>query len=132
MGKGPIDKMKLHEFRILCTDAMLVSDIFPMREIYMCFRQAMMTEIDEILEKDHLEMIYVEFIEAITRVAELTCLKANKNKTLDKKLEFIFTQLINVCPDSIATSFKVPTEETFFQMKYVQKLVTKQVLSGCN
>ena len=126
LGRGSIDKMNLHEFRLFCTDARLINDNFPVREIDMCFRQAMMTEIDEILDGDHLEMVYVEFIEALSRVADLVNSKNHEMDTLDKKLEALIPTLMKVCPINTSSVFELPSKETFYQMKFVKKLVTVQ------
>ena len=118
--------MNLHEFRLLCTDARLTNETFPLREIDMCFRQSMMTEIDEILDGEHLEMIYVEFIEAISRVADQIYRTSAQYKTLDKKIVAIMPSLLKVAPASALANFEQPTEEHFYNMKYVKKIVTIQ------
>jgi NLR family CARD domain-containing protein 3 len=125
MGKGPLDTMNLHEFRMLCNEAGLISSQFVLREIDMCFRQAMITEVDEILDGEHLEMSYVEFIEAVTRVANTKYMKDKKLNTVAKRLEAIMPDLIKVCSDYGKNNFEMPTEETYFNMKYVKKTIAR-------
>lgn len=125
-GPGPTDKMNLHEFRLMCNEAGFINESFPVREVDMCFRQALMTEVDEIFKGDHLELLYVEFIEAITRVANLIFSKLPEEVTLDKKLENSILMLIKLCPPAISKGFTQPTEETFFNMKHSKKEVLLQ------
>lgn len=126
LGKGSIDKMNLHEFRMFCNDAKLINENFPLREIDMCFRQAMMTEIDEILDGDHLEMVYVEFIEALTRVAGQMFSKDSSLTSLSQKLEAIIPLALKVCPVNNLVVFEMPSKETYHNMKFKKKLVTLQ------
>jgi len=62
--------LALLEFRAICSDAEMVQNTFGTREIDLCYSQAMMTQVDEIYKKKHLEMNFVEFLEAISRVAD--------------------------------------------------------------
>lgn len=127
VGKGPIDRLNLHGFRLMCTEAGLVSDNFVMREIDMCYRQAMMTEVDEILHGEHLQMIYVEFIEAIARIADQIFVDSpGKVQNLKLKLDGLMKSLKNVCPPKVISSFEHPTDAHYHNMKYVRKLVTIQ------
>ncbi|OMJ87125.1 hypothetical protein SteCoe_11198 [Stentor coeruleus] len=124
-GKGPLDKINLHEFRMFCNDAGLNSDTFAMREIDMCFRQAMMTEIDEILDGDHLEMVYVEFVEGLARVADLLYMNPKDPELLAFKLLKIMPSVAKVCPDHITKFFEWPSDETLFNLKYKKRYVAK-------
>ena len=127
LGKGPTDRLNLHEFRLMCTEAGLCNDNFVMREIEMCFRQAMMTEVDEILRSEHLQMVYVEFIEALARIAEQIYVdRPGKVLTLKQKLEGMYGNLKNVCPQRVISSFEPPTDAHYHNMKYTRKLVTIQ------
>jgi hypothetical protein len=127
MGKGPTDRLNLHEFRLMCTEAGLCNENFVMREIDMCFRQAMMTEVDEILRSEHLQMVYVEFIEALARIADQTFVdKPGKVLTLKQKLEGIIGNLKNVCPSRVLSTFEPPNDSHYHNMKYTRKLVTTQ------
>ncbi|OMJ92670.1 hypothetical protein SteCoe_4548 [Stentor coeruleus] len=74
--------MSIEEFRQLCYDANLVPKDLPIREIDLCFSQAMMMQADEINQKKHVEMSFVEFIEAICRVSSYFCQK-NQDKGFD-------------------------------------------------
>lgn len=59
--------MSVEEFRDLCTDGGLINESFATREIDVCFRAAMMTQVDEVYKKRHIEMSFVEFLEALAR-----------------------------------------------------------------
>ena len=126
LGKGSLDKMNLFEFRLMCGELGIMNGKFVVRDIDWCFRQAMMTEIDEILEGDHLEMIYVEFIEAISRVADLLYRTGDLYPALDKKLEALMQKLIPLCTEGVIRNFEVPNEETFINMKYIKKTIQRQ------
>lgn len=122
-GKGQIDRVNLHEFRLMCNEAGLCNENFVMREIDMCFRQAMMTEVDEILHGEHLQMVYVEFIEAIARIADQIVNDSGEQKIpLKNKLEKIFPMLLQVCPNKVVSSFEPPSESSYHNMKFIKKL----------
>ena len=119
--------MNLHEFRLMCNEAGLCNERFVLREIDMCFRQAMMTEVDEISQGEHLQMVYVEFIEAIARIADKILEdKPNEVYPLRKKLEGIIPKLLEICPVKIKTGFEAPTEANYHNMKYRKRVVTIQ------
>ena len=58
------------EFQEMVIDSNVISDDFGAREISVHFCLAMMTQIDEIDKTKHLEMNELEFIEALSRVAQ--------------------------------------------------------------
>ncbi|OMJ93570.1 hypothetical protein SteCoe_3405 [Stentor coeruleus] len=127
MGKGMIDRMDLHEFRLMCNEAGLCNEDFVMREIDMCFRQAMMTEIDEIKHSEHLEMVYVEFVEALARIADqLYPDKNGQQLSLKKKLENLMTSMINICPSKAKAGWEPPSDASYHNMKYRRKVVVTQ------
>lgn len=122
--------MCLDEFRQLCNDARLISDTFAAREIDICYSQSMMTQIDELYKKRHLEMSYVEFLEATCRATDLASLPKLDNPNdqsnvkelpLKSKLENTFPYLLQICPFSVKDTFIWPTEETYFNMMYKPK-----------
>ena len=61
--------MSLTEFRRLCLDSKIINSEFTTREIDLCFSRAMMTQVDYLVKTRHLEMSFVEFLEAICRGA---------------------------------------------------------------
>jgi hypothetical protein len=86
-----------------------------------------MTEVDEILRSEHLQMVYVEFIEALARIADQTFVdKPGKVLTLKQKLEGIIGNLKNVCPSRVLSTFEPPNDSHYHNMKYTRKLVTTQ------
>lgn len=68
-GKKPF--VSLDEFRKLCIDAGLLDDKFVERDLNICFCSALMTQVDELNTDKVIEMYWVEFIEAISRAAEI-------------------------------------------------------------
>jgi hypothetical protein len=63
--------MSLEEFTDFCNAAGLINDSFAARETSTCFNIAMMTQVDEIHKRRHLEMGFVEFLEALARGADM-------------------------------------------------------------
>jgi len=122
--------MCLDEFRSLCTDARLISDTFATREIDICYSQSMMTQVDELYKSRHMEMSFVEFLEAICRAADLSNLpkitgelqENIKDLPLKAKLENTFPYLLKICPFSVRDSFVFPTEDTYFNLMYRPKV----------
>lgn len=127
--------MSLEEFRLLCNEAGLVNNTFATREIDLCFTQAMMTQVDELYKKRHIEMSYVEFLEALTRASDMANLTSNSmlteqeeihqlflnensNGSLRTKLESAFQYLYKVCPIGVQDNFVFPTPETYKKMMY--------------
>lgn len=112
----------LEELRMLCVDAEIISECFTTREIDVCFSQAMTTQIDYLFKKRHLEMSYIEFLEAVCRAASLTTVKDLDNASLRDKLVAMAPKLVAICPQNIRDSFVVPTEEVYFKMMYKPKI----------
>ena len=102
-----------------------------MRDIDMCFRQAMMTEVDEIRHGEHLHMVYVEFIEAIARIADqLYPDKKNETYSLKNKLESLMPLLVEICPQKVLNSFDFPSDAAYHNMKYKKKIITvKEIIN---
>eukprot|EP00358_Blepharisma_japonicum_P001299 CAMPEP_0202955260 /NCGR_PEP_ID=MMETSP1395-20130829/51643_1 /ASSEMBLY_ACC=CAM_ASM_000871 /TAXON_ID=5961 /ORGANISM="Blepharisma japonicum, Strain Stock R1072" /LENGTH=375 /DNA_ID=CAMNT_0049671631 /DNA_START=936 /DNA_END=2060 /DNA_ORIENTATION=- len=122
--------MSLEEFRQLCSEAGLINDNFAAREIDLCFTQAMMTQVDELYKKRHIEMSFVEFLEALSRGCDMADLNPNAmlseqeeiqqlfktnnlNTNLRSKLESAFPNLVKICPQLVQDSFVFPTSETY-------------------
>ena len=62
--------MSIHEFIELVGQANVVNDDFGQREIGSIFNLAMMTRVDELAQEKHMNMSYVEFLEAIGRISQ--------------------------------------------------------------
>lgn len=97
--------MSLDEFNEMITNAGVVSDTFGSREISPLFNLSMMTQKNELDFDRHYNMIHVEMIEAIARVAdklqnlndywpEMPCF--NKHQ-LDKKIESLMMIMLSNC-----------------------------------
>lgn len=123
-GKKPF--MSLEEFRQVCLDFGLVGENFATREIDLCFSQSMMTQIDELYYKRHLEMNFYEFLEAICRAIdcsggfEIGNIKINsliQNK-LSRKVEVALVWLLKLCPQSFQDEYVFPNAEFYTKMMY--------------
>ena len=68
--------MRLNNFIDLITAAGITSDSFGAREISQLFTLSMQTHVDEIYTNGHMDMKFIEFVEAFSRVAD----KAMENK----------------------------------------------------
>lgn len=121
--------MCLDEFRDVCNEARLVNERLTTRDVDSCFYLAMMTQVDEIYKKRHVEMRFCEFIEGLARAAGLACVRKNGEEvalgervmTFQEKLENAFTLLIKICSDSIQDTFVFPTEKTYEKLMYRPK-----------
>ncbi|OMJ69565.1 hypothetical protein SteCoe_32683 [Stentor coeruleus] len=105
--------MSLNEFRNLCIDAKLINEHFTIREADVCYNRSMITQSDYLNKTRHLEMSFIEFLEAITRVAN-----QHDGKNLRSKIEGIMPKLLNICEPSFIQSYKYPDDETFFNLMY--------------
>lgn len=128
-GKKPF--VSVEEFRTLCNDANFVKEGFTNRECDVCYSQSMMTQVDDLYKNRHLEMSYVEFLEAVCRAIDTTNLpKIEENgnilETRDFPLKLKITNsipnLLKLCPQDVKNNFLPPNEETYFKMMYQPKL----------
>ena len=135
--------MSLEEFTDFCNAAGYINETFVARETSICFNVAMMTQIDEIHKRRHLEMSFVEFLEALARGADEANLppkvsefnvpqpvvpnpdeeeapvqrpeKADySNAPLWKKLENAMTYLPQLCPQYQKEPFTPPPYSSFY------------------
>lgn len=126
-GQKPF--VSVEEFRDLCNDASLVNDWFTSRDIELVYGLAMMTRVDEIFKKAHVEMKYIEFLEAIGRLCDMANYKGNldlspeelKSLPLSKKIQNIMPRLLKVCNKSLQISFVMPTEQAIHQLRSRQQ-----------
>lgn len=128
-GKKPF--MSLEEYRILCNDAGLIGEHFATREIDVCYSESMMTQVDELYHKRHLEMNFIEMLEALSRAVDTTDIFLNYEnfKTeqlvftpLSKKLELSFRTFIKLCPINFQSDFEFPTGEVYSKFIYKAKV----------
>lgn len=129
--------MCLEEFRQLCIDGNLIPQKVPAREIDTCFGISMMIQIDELSQKRHVEMSFVEFIEALCRVCSYLEIKKPKEETLSldeslssddvpelsEKVKKAMWNLYQLCPRQIRDNFVLPTQQTYktFMYKFDRK-----------
>lgn len=142
-GQKPF--MSLEEFRQLAVDAKLVPEKLPTRDIDTCFVLAMMVQVDELYEKRHIEMNYVEFLEALCRISSYLEIKNEDteeieiNQTYDqddpditKKIEKAMWNLYQLCPRSLKDNFNFPTQKTYKTFMYKFDRNPTIILDGYN
>ena len=138
--------MSLEEFRELCRDARLTSEKGTVREIDLAFAVAMMTQMDEVYKKRHIEMSYVEFLEALARVCAQSgyakkypknekdeikeLYHSNVETKLHKKIEEIMPNLLKLCSQNLKENFVFPTPETYKRMMFRSNLSLNNLNSG--
>ena len=62
--------MSLNEFNEFVARSGVVDETFSTRDIGTIFNLSMMTQVDEIHSERHLQMQFLEFVEAICRIAD--------------------------------------------------------------
>lgn len=123
--------ISVEEFRDLCIEAQLVNDWFTSRDIDLVYGLAMMTRVDELFKKTHVEMKYVEFLEAIGRLSDMASHQGTqelsneelKSLPLSIKIQNVMGRLLRVCNKALQISFVMPTEEVIEQFKYCMSRV---------
>ena len=127
--------MSIEEFRDLCRDAKFENEKCTNKEIDLAFILAVSVQVDEVNKKRHLEMNFVEFLEALARVCDVSgsCKKypmgeksqiedlySPRKDTLSEVVEEIMPNLLKLCPPTLRDSFVFPTSETYKKMMYRQ------------
>ena len=134
-GQKPF--MCIEEFRQLCIDGRLIPEKLPARELDSCFSLAIMVQVDELFEKRHIEMTFVEFLEALCRVCWYFNINSIKDPEeiefhenfkeeepdLAKKVEKAMWNLYHLCPKIVQDNFVFPTQQTYktFMYKFDRK-----------
>ena len=98
--------MCLEEFTDLCTQAGLINENFVAREVGTSFSLSQTTEIDEVSSTKHLEMSFVEFLEALARACDKS--DNTQNKPLAMKIADAMPLLLKLCPRQVQEPFQVP------------------------
>ncbi len=62
--------MKVEDFRELVTDSGILSETLADRDINMAFNLSVSTYLDELNKYRHCELNFVEFLEAVSRLAD--------------------------------------------------------------
>ena len=95
-GQKPF--MCLEEFNDIILKANMLNENFTAREIAIAFNLAMMTQVQELDTDRQYQMIFIEFLEAISRVADMIC---DPKKPLSQNLEQTLPKLIPTLSYSI-------------------------------
>jgi hypothetical protein len=105
--------MSKEEWSDLCTYSGLINDSFPARETDLVFSLAMSIRIDELTESKHMEMTFVEFLEALGRACDkaskppantpagATSSEALQGQALHVKIRNAIPALLKLCPKSL-------------------------------
>lgn len=62
--------LRLNKLIDLITESGVVNDSFGAKEIGVIYNLSMMTQVDEIHSTRHMDMRFIEFVEALARVAD--------------------------------------------------------------
>jgi len=109
---GKPKTMSLEEFQDVCNQSGLVNETFVSRNIDVCFNLAMMTQVDELSTRRHLQMSFVEFLEALCRACDEANLPPTsftgqvteitpeelQGQPLAKRVENAMPYLLQLCP----------------------------------
>jgi NLR family CARD domain-containing protein 3 len=75
--------MSMQEFIDMVTATRVVDDAFGAREIGVIYNVSMMTQVDEINKEKHTKMHFIEFVEAVCRVADRVITSVGNKEELD-------------------------------------------------
>mmetsp|Transcript_25885 Transcript_25885/g.4380 ORF Transcript_25885/g.4380 Transcript_25885/m.4380 type:complete len:105 (+) Transcript_25885:261-575(+) len=99
----------------------------------MVYYLSMMTQVDELFKRRHMEMSFVEFLEALCRAIDMSSPVPIKEEgdeghqghhidprklPLQNKLMNAFKILIKLCPPLVQQNFEFPTFDSIEMMKY--------------
>jgi len=104
--------MSREEWSDLCSQAGLINDLFPARDVDLTYCLAMSLRQDEQREYKHMEMTFVEFLEALGRACDKASLpppgkegkmtaEAMLAQALKTKIENAMPALLKLCPKSV-------------------------------
>jgi Ran GTPase-activating protein (RanGAP) involved in mRNA processing and transport len=134
---GAKNFMSIEEFREFCRDAHVGEGTLVVRDVDLAFVQAMMVQVDEVYKKRHVEMTFVEFIEAFARCCEAAgparkVVISEKDQirrlsgiyskaTLAEVIEGYMPALLKLCPNGLRENFVFPTSETYKKLMYKER-----------
>jgi len=105
--------MSKEEWSELCSYSGLINDFFPARETDLVFNLAMSVRVDELTESKHMEMTFVEFLEALARACDKASMppadvpagtwspEALQRQALSVKIRNAVPALLKLCPKSM-------------------------------
>ena len=115
--------MSIQEFITMLSEANLITDTFTDRDAAISFNLAKMTEIDEINYDKHMKLYFLEFLEALSRCADIMSLpppnsheeewpmESRKEQTLAQKLENLLPILLKICKKEFIEKYKFPSRD---------------------
>ena len=87
--------MSLEEFTEIVMKAEVLNDKFTAREIGVAFNLAMMTQVQELDTDRQYQMVFIEFLEAISRVCDMI---GGESKNLDQNIAEILPKIMWILP----------------------------------
>lgn len=125
-GQKPF--MCFEEFRNICSEAGLLLGGVNEREVDVIFCMSMMIQVDEVYKKRHIEMNFLEFVEAFCRVCwRMPDVEVDATEDywdepgLPKKIEKAVGRLLRLCHRTVRESFVAPTIELYKSHKFVKQ-----------
>jgi hypothetical protein len=97
--------MSLQEFTDLCNTAKLINDKFTTNKVNFAFNLAMMTQVNELDLDRHCQMTFVEFLEALGRVAYMG-MSAESIANYPTALEEVILSLLKIAPAYIRDTYE--------------------------
>lgn len=107
--------MSLEEFKAFCYESKIIEASVPARDLEGCFYLAMNLQVDELYEKKHVEMTYLEFLEAFCRAVAIS--SVGEGKSFRGKLFLAAKFLVLVCPKNVQDNFVVPSKSLLNSMR---------------
>jgi hypothetical protein len=113
-GQKPF--MSLEEFKAFCFDSHIFDSSVPARDVESSFFLSMCLQVDELFEKRHLEMSFIEFLEAFCR-AVFYSNSFNKEKSFRSRVFSASKMVLKVCPKLFQDSFTLPSKASINSMR---------------
>ncbi len=116
--------MSIQEFISMLSEAGLITDTFTDRDAAISFNLAKITEIDEINYDKHMKLYFLEFLEALSRCADIMSLppqnsheeewpmESRKDQALAQKLENLLPLLLKICKKEFIEKYKFPSKDS--------------------
>ena len=115
--------MSIQEFIAMLSEAGQINDIFTDRDAAISFNLAKMTEVDEVYNDKHMKLYFLEFLEALSRCADIMSLpppgaheeewpiELRKDQPLFQKLENLLPLLLKICKKEFIEKYRFPSRD---------------------
>jgi hypothetical protein len=131
--------MSIQEFIAMLSEAGQINDVFTERDAAISFNLAKITEVDEINYDKHMKLYFLEFLEALSRCADIMSLpppnsheeewplEARKEQTLAQKLENLLPLLLKICKKEFIEKYKFPSRDPETSLFVVANSPTRSI-----